>query len=75
MDKQSPAEHIRSVVNRLEELNLSPNAASVRFEKKGYCWGNDRAKMDAVLEQHQDKNIIIIEKDGYKKIIGGELVW
>lgn len=32
MDQQSPAEHIRSVVNRLEELNLSPNASSVRYD-------------------------------------------
>lgn len=31
-------------------------------EIKGYWWGNDRHKMDLVLEQHSDKKFIIIEK-------------
>lgn len=39
------------------------------LELKGYWWGNDREKMDAVLEQHQDKKIIIIEKELYKDIV------
>ena len=39
------------------------------LELKGYWWGNDRQKMDAVLEQHQDKRIMIIEKELYKEIV------
>lgn len=45
------------------------------LEIKGHWWGNDKDKMDAVLEQHPDKNLLIIEKDQYQKILQGELVW
>jgi hypothetical protein len=48
---------------------------NIYLEVKGYWWGNDRAKMAAVLEQHTDKRLLVIEKDQYEKIIGGELVW
>lgn len=37
------------------------------IEIKGYWWGNDREKMDAVLEQYPDKNIRIIEKEEFLK--------
>lgn len=32
------------------------------IELKGYWWGNDRQKMDKVIEQNISKNILIIEK-------------
>lgn len=48
---------------------------NVYLELKGYWWGNDREKMNAVIKQHSDKNIIIIERDKYKKFLDGELVW
>ncbi len=35
------------------------------IEIKGRWWGNDRAKMDAVIKQHPDKKIFIIEKEQY----------
>ena len=41
----------------------------VRKHNERYWWGNDREKMDVVLEQHQDKKIVIIEKELYKEII------
>jgi len=44
------------------------------LEIKGYWWGDDKRKMDAVLSQ-TDKNILIIEKCDYERILGGELVW
>ncbi len=47
----------------------------IYLEIKGYWWGNDRAKMDAVISQHPDKKLLIIEKEEYQKILGGELVW
>ena len=47
----------------------------VYLEIKGYWWGNDKAKMDAVKLQHPEKRIIIVQKDGYKKILDGERVW
>ena len=47
----------------------------VYLEIKGYWWGTDREKMDIVLETHKDKNICIIEKEQYEKIMQGELVW
>lgn len=44
-------------------------------EIKGRWWGEDRRKMDCVIEQHPDKNILILEKEQYKKLLEGELVW
>lgn len=52
----------------LEEFNLF-------LEIKGYWWGNDKEKMNAVIEQHSDKKIVIIEKEEYERILQGELVW
>lgn len=34
---------------------------NVYIEIKGHWWGNDRHKMNLVLDQHSDKTIIIIE--------------
>lgn len=48
---------------------------NVYLEVKGHWWGRDREKMDIVLKTHVDKNIVIIEKEQYEKILGGELVW
>ena len=47
----------------------------VYLEVKGHWWGNDKDKMDAVIAQHPDKKVIIIEKDDYERILQGELVW
>ena len=43
-------------------------AFDLYVEIKGRWWGNDRAKMDAVIEQHPDKKILIIEKQEYSKL-------
>jgi hypothetical protein len=48
---------------------------NVLLEVKGHWWGRDREKMDIVLETHKDKNIVIVEKEQYEKILQGELVW
>lgn len=45
------------------------------LEIKGYWWGDDRRKMDAVYEQYPETRIVLIEKDEYYKILQGELVW
>jgi hypothetical protein len=45
------------------------------LEIKGYWWGTDKEKINAIIEQHSDKKIIIIEKKEYLKILQGELVW
>jgi transposase len=45
------------------------------IEIKGRWWGEDRRKMDCVIEQHPDKNILIIEKEQYNQLMEGELVW
>lgn len=45
------------------------------IEIKGYWWGNDKEKMELVIEQHKDKNIIILQKEEMKKLMMGELVW
>lgn len=42
---------------------------SIYLEIKGFWWGNDRNKMDAVLEQNNSVKIIIIEKDEYNNIL------
>lgn len=45
------------------------------LEVKGFWWGNDKEKMRLVIEQNPDKNILIIEKIEYERILQGELVW
>lgn len=47
----------------------------VLLEVKGYWWGRDREKMGIVLETHKNKDIFIVEKEQYEKILQGELVW
>jgi hypothetical protein len=43
-------------------------AYDVYLEFKGYWWGDDRRKMDAVLAR-TDRNIAILEKDRYYELI------
>ena len=45
----------------------------VLLEVKGHWWGRDREKMDIVLKTHTDKNIVIVEKEHYEKILQGDL--
>lgn len=52
----------------LEEYNIF-------LEIKGYWWGDDKRKMELVIDQHKDKNVVIIQKEQYEKILLGELVW
>jgi len=47
----------------------------VLLEVKGHWWGRDREKMDIVFETYKDKNIVLIEKEQFQKILQGELVW
>jgi len=47
----------------------------VFLEIKGHWWGRDREKMNIVLKTYPNKRIIILEKEQYNKILGGELVW
>jgi hypothetical protein len=55
--------------------DLYLEGSNLYLEIKGYWWGNDREKMNAVIQQHPDKKIVIIEKKEYIKILQGELVW
>ena len=48
---------------------------NVYLEIKGFWWGRDKEKMLSVLTQYPDIKIIIIEKNHYKRILDGELVW
>ena len=41
---------------------------NVFLEVKGYWWGNDRNKMDAVIEQYPNTKFVIIEKKEYNDI-------
>lgn len=41
---------------------------NVFLEVKGYWWGNDRNKMDAVLDQYPNTKFVIIEKKQYDDI-------
>jgi len=38
-------------------------------EIKGYWWGNDKKKMEAVIKQHQDKKFQIVETTDFKNIL------
>lgn len=48
---------------------------NIYLEIKGYWWGNDKEKMNAVFDQHKDIRIVLIEKEQYQRIMLGELVW
>lgn len=48
---------------------------NVYLEIKGFWWGNDKEKMRIVLETHTDKNIFVVEKEQFDRIMQGELVW
>jgi len=50
-------------------------AYDVFLEIKGYWWGRDKEKMEIVLKTYPEKNIVLIEKEQYEKILRGELVW
>ena len=45
------------------------------IEIKGNWWGDDRRKMDCVITQYPDRSILILEKEKYKQLLQGELVW
>lgn len=41
---------------------------NIYIEIKGRWWGNDRKKMEAVIEQHQDKVFCIVEHTDFDKL-------
>lgn len=47
----------------------------VYLEVKGFWWGDDELKMDAVKKQHPHKRIVVMTKDLYHRFLDGELVW
>ncbi len=44
-------------------------AHDLYLEFKGYWWGDDRRKMAAVIEQHPEKNIAVIETAAYNNFL------
>ena len=46
----------------LSELNIY-------LELKGHWWGNDREKMDIIIKTYPDRNLVIIEKPLYVKVL------
>lgn len=47
----------------------------VYLEIKGYWWGNDKRKMDIILNKYPNEKIVIVEREQFRKIMQGELVW
>lgn len=45
----------------------------VYLEVKGYWWGNDRQKMSEIKRQYSNKQIVIVEKQLYQKLLDGHL--
>lgn len=45
----------------------------VYLEIKGFWWGDDKNKMEIILNTYPDKKFIIIEETDYKKILSGDL--
>ena len=39
------------------------------LDPKGYWWGDDQEKINAVKHQHTDKKLLIIQKDLYSKLL------
>lgn len=48
---------------------------NVLLEIKGHWWGRDKEKMDIVLKTYPNKNIVVVEKLQYERLLQGELVW
>lgn len=63
---------LKYIINNIEK-SYTPDfylkEYNLYIEIKGFWWGNDKEKMDAVMDQHPDKKILIIEKKLYKSII------
>jgi hypothetical protein len=57
-----------------KERRYTPDFYLPQFDRyvevKGYWWGDDRRKMQAVMEQHQDKNFVVIESKDFSTITG-----
>lgn len=47
----------------------------IYLEIKGFWWGRDKEKMEAVQSTHKDIRICVVEREQFDKIMQGELVW
>lgn len=47
----------------------------IYLEVKGFWWGKDKEKMELVISQHKDKTFIVVQKEEFRQIMQGELVW
>ncbi len=45
------------------------------IEVKGYWWGRDKEKMDAVINQHPEIKILIVEKLMFEEFMQGKQIW
>lgn len=61
------------------ERSYTPDFYLLEFnfyvEVKGYWWGNDKAKMNAVIEQHPSTKILIVEKQMFEDFMQGKQIW
>lgn len=55
-----------------KERHYTPDFYLPQFDRyvevKGYWWGDDRRKMQAVMEQHQDKKFVFVETTDFAAV-------
>lgn len=77
--KPTTARHSFRYISNDIERTYTPDfyleEEDIYLEVKGHWWGNDKQKMQLVIEQNPEVNIKIIEKEEYERILDGELVW
>lgn len=74
-DRCKPWKYVKDGKTRSYTPDFYIPSKDLYIEIKGRWWGDDRRKMDCVIKQHPDKNILILEKEQYNKLLEGELVW
>lgn len=67
---------IKYVINGVSK-NYTPDFHIPEYdtyvEIKGHWWGNDKEKMDCVIDQHDDKDFLIIEKQDFENLMNNKV--
>lgn len=67
--RHSPIKYVKDGQIKRYSPDFFLKEVNVAIEVKGYWWGTDKLKMRLVLEQNQNSNILVVEKQFYKRLI------
>lgn len=78
-EKPSVNAHVWTYVMDGKERSYSPDfylpQTNIWLEVKGHWWGRDKEKLQIVMEKYPERKLIVIQKEEYRRILRGELVW